>query len=406
MWWRRRREYEFVYTHRKVRRHGRRDGRAWRWTFWPFRKPKLPTPALNQVAAAEFETELKEAAEADIAGITARWHDEDEKLKREYCEAYAEYLNAEAAAQPESREAEDAAKALHDAREELFALDFPAMSPRWALFWLVLIGFGEFFVNSSVFQLLGAGRWETYLAAIAVGVAIPLAGHLLGQALRQDEKNVWDYTLIVLAPVGIFAGLYALALFRARFAEARGLEIARVLGVRLTGEEFTRSFLLLNVLLFLVAAACAYAGSHRDAPRYRKAWKKYRLAKKALKKESREARAAVKRLECAARRLQKTRVRRAKRYQKYRQNALDLKATAEWFTRLYRTENVRARPDGRPKCFDQEVPAAAIQLPDAFRDDELEDWDCSEIRREAEVTLELEQVAPLEPRGPGGSGAA
>lgn len=406
MWPRRRAEYEFVYTYRKVRRHGKRDGRPWQWTLWPFRKPKPPTPAVDQTRAAEFEIELKEAADHDIEVVAKRWHHRDEKLKAAYCEAFSEHISAKAAVEPESREAAEAARAFEHARDELFGLEFPTMNPRWAFFWLALIGFGEFFLNATVFQLLGGGRWETYLAAMALGVAIPLAGHFLGQALRQDEKRLWDYVLIGLVPVAVFAGLWALALLRARFAEAAGVEIAQVLGVELTREEFARIFLLLNVLLFFVATVCAYAGSHRDASRYRRVYKKYRIAKKGLEKELGEARAAVKRLECAERVLHKARTRRAKRYQKVRQEALDLKATAEWFSRLYRTENVRERRDGRPKCFDLEVPSAAIELPYDFRDNELRDWDCGEIVGEDRETAEPERVVARKERGSGESSAA
>ncbi len=99
---------------------------------------------------------------------------------------------------------------------------------------------------------------------------------------------------------------------------------------------------------------------------------------KDLKKESSEAKAALLRLELAEQKYQRARARRLKRYQTIRQEAIDLRATAEWFSRVYRTENLRARPDGRPKCFDLDPPAASIVLPDVFKEHEVQDWECPE----------------------------
>src|SRR5437773_2175434 len=61
------RKREFVYTHRSVRKQGLRDGRDWRWKFWPpkwpFREEKEAQPSGPQADHAQFEVALKEAAE-------------------------------------------------------------------------------------------------------------------------------------------------------------------------------------------------------------------------------------------------------------------------------------------------------------------------------------------------------
>ena len=82
------------YTHRRARKQGARDGRDWRWKFWPpappFREPKQPTPAQDQQGDSTFETVLKDAVEADMQRIATHWKVADEKLKPAYCTALAE----------------------------------------------------------------------------------------------------------------------------------------------------------------------------------------------------------------------------------------------------------------------------------------------------------------------------
>lgn len=394
-WWRRFRKTH-VYTRRKVKRRARKDGRPWRWKIWPFREADASIPPLDQRSPADFERDLKRAAEDDLATIASRWEDADEELLAEYCDAYEEYSQARREEEAESSEESDARKAYRMAKEEYFQFDPPALDRRWMMLWLIVIGVGEFFLNSTVFQVLGGGRWETYVAALAVGVAIPLFGHWTGHQLRQEHKATGDWLLLGLAPAALFAGLYGLALLRGEFAVAAGQQIQRVFGVEFSSQEFMLIFLLLNILLFFVATVCSFAASHPRAARYRKARAKFRDAKEELSRESAEAAAAADRLERARKRYQRTRSRRQSQYEKLRQEAIDQQQSFEYLSQIYRTENLRARSDGRPECFDLEIPASSVELPEALRNEELQDWDCSDLLAEAEGREEeAGEMAPV-----------
>ena len=80
-------------------------------------------------------------------------------------------------------------------------------------------------------------------------------------------------------------------------------------------------------------------------------------------------------------RMQHERNRRLKRYQRLRNNAIDAKEWADWFSSAYREANQSARPD-QPICFKSDPPSAKIALPSAFKDEELSDWKCPELPQE------------------------
>lgn len=380
-WWNVRKKYR--YTERSVKRRAEKDGRPWRWSIWPFREDDASIPPADQESPADFERDLRRSAEDDLATIASRWEEDDDDLRKEFCAAREELLQAREDEREESEEESEARKAFEMAREKFYAFDPPAVDRRWMLFWLVLIGVGEFFLNSTVFQVLGGGRWETWVAALAVGVAIPLFGHWTGHQLRQEEKETGDWLLLILSPAALFAGLYGLSLLRGEFAEAAGQQIQRVFGVEFTSQEFMLIFLLLNILLFFVATICSFAASHPQEARYRKARKLFASARKELGRESDQAEEAARRLDAARKRYQRARNRRQTRYQQRRQEAVDQRSTYAYLSQVYRTENLRAREAGRPACFDRPIPAEDVELPEVLRAEELEDWDCSEVEPRA-----------------------
>ena len=61
------------YTYRGVVNGGKKDGRNWKWKFWPFLKndkPREPNP--DQVETASFEEELFQLGENEIAPIVKK----------------------------------------------------------------------------------------------------------------------------------------------------------------------------------------------------------------------------------------------------------------------------------------------------------------------------------------------
>ena len=73
------------YTHKKVKRRGKIDGRDWKYSFWPFKTEKPQEPNPDQDQPAQFEGELLKAAENDISREAENWVKLDEKLKPAYC---------------------------------------------------------------------------------------------------------------------------------------------------------------------------------------------------------------------------------------------------------------------------------------------------------------------------------
>lgn len=364
-----------TYRHHSVKRQGKKDGRDWEWTIWPFRKEKSPRPAPDQEFASYWQN-LKEAAEHDIHNVLVpSWREEDSRLKQEYCAALAEYNQARAELERERPEAEEARKGLEKAREEFLNVDPPTLNRKWAHFWLAIIGIGELFFNSTVFQILGQGRLETYLAALAVAAGIPLAGHLVGQVLKQIRKTRTDWAMIVAVPAGVIGGLYGLSLLRAEYFEVS--QVNEILGLQLTPGEFTLMFLLLNILLLFVAILISYASSHPYPQEYQRLRKKYQSSREILEKEGGEAQSALRRYEKAEKRLHRARQGRIKHYQEYRDRLQGKIEAAEMFSHVYRSANLRARPDGAvPLCFKEDPPVSNLKMPEAFAKPRPQDWDC------------------------------
>ena len=99
----RQRRSVYVYTHRKVRKQGLRDGRDWRWKFWPprwpFREPKDPQPPVSQTTHSEFERALKDVAEEHMQSLAEEWSDLDKQMKPTYCAALVQWQKAKARAE-------------------------------------------------------------------------------------------------------------------------------------------------------------------------------------------------------------------------------------------------------------------------------------------------------------------
>lgn len=367
----------FGYSYRSVRRKGLRDGRSWRWVMWPFRARKDPIPSLDQETAG-FETEIRHAAETDMREQAQRWQTEDGVLKTEFCQALMERRQASLAFRTEAGRESSAAAAFEEIKDKYFALEAPLLSRTWMHFWLVFIGIAEFVLNASVFQVLGQSRIETYLVALGLAFVIPYLAHWLGQALRQEDKEPLDIIIILgLTPTTVLFGLFALARFRGDFFQA--MDIQRLLGLQMTSQEATYLFLLLNILLFLAAMLCSYAGSPREMARHRRLRKSYQAALRSLKKESAESRTAATKLGAAEARYQRARETRGKRYKSLREEALSIKENGEWLVAVYRSANMESRTSASvPLCFQDGAAHRVLRLPGSLTPPNVLDWDCGE----------------------------
>ncbi len=356
------------YTHTKVKRRGKIDGRDWKYSFWPFKidKPQEPNP--DQEQPAQFENELLKAAENDISKEKENWVDVDKKLKTEYCQSLQRLEHANKNYIKESEEAKVAKIDFEKAKAKYEEFTLPPLSEKWRNSWLFVIAIGEFPLNSIVFQLFGASRFDTYLMSLILCIAIPFLGHAWGEALKQDHKTGGDKGFVLGIPIVILFILGAIAFIRAKFFEA--MDTMELMGVEITPIQMTILFIIINIGIFLLAVIISYEASHSNKKQYKSVCFRYKAALKSLEKEATEATQAGQALAHAETEFQTARQTRAKTHEKYLQKANTIVDYTEWLITTYRAANMKDRKI-IPPCFKEEPKIPAIPN-DLY---EL-DWNC------------------------------
>ena len=358
------------YSHCSVTRKGKKDGRNWKYSFWPFRSEKPSVPKTDQELSPQFETELIKAAENNVSVEAEKWKNLDQGLKPRYCQAVAELKNARKGYNKESAEADLARDEYEKAKTRYEEMTMPALDAKWRNFWLFFIAVAEFPLNSLVFSILGSARIETYIISAGLCVAIPLIAHFFGQSLRQEIKDRTDIILMITMPITILAILGAIAFIRAKYFEA--MVSQDLIGVSITPTQMTVLFIIINIAIFFVAVIVSYEGSHPDKKRFSTNIKRFKEAMKRLKKEASEAEEASEILSQIEKQYQKLRQYRSKSHEKFIQQVRSIVDSAEWLVSSYRAANLRVRKD-IPPCFKDE--AAIPSIPDELLNIE---WDCTE----------------------------
>ena len=363
----------FVYTYRSVRRRGRADGRGWRWAFLFRRERQEPRPAADQQERATVESELREAAEADIRGRLAEWSKADQKLKQTYCLAVNEKRAADASVKKETAEAVAAREKLERVEADLADLGEPELSPRARNFFLILLGIVEFPINLAVFQVWGESMWMTVLMSLGLGIIIPLIAHFTGHRFRQQEQDRKDRALLWMAPFVALGLLTFIAFWRGEFMSVS--TNIQMLGVRISPVTATLLFVLLNLAFFFLALLISYQGTHPRAAEHRRLHNHAADLRRQLKKEGAEAEAAVRREELAAKELATARARRQQVFETARQEARTLAQTYEHLVTVYRNANLAPRKSAAcPPCL--RLPIEPAELPHELADDAELDWSC------------------------------
>ncbi len=106
------------YTYRSVTRRGRKDGRDWKWKFWPLKVEKHREPKSDQEIPAQYETEILQMGMSNISEIAEEWKELDKKLKPEYCKALAAYDHANQRYKKEAGEEKQASGEFDIARKK------------------------------------------------------------------------------------------------------------------------------------------------------------------------------------------------------------------------------------------------------------------------------------------------
>lgn len=362
------------YTYRGIRRVGKKDGRNWNWKFWPFIKtPKEPQPELNQTVPAEFEKEYKECGETIIRGFSSDWEETDSKLKPKFCRALKNYMHLKDQYKKESTEAIEAKAQFDEAAKKFYELQAPDLDIKWKLFWLILIGIFEFPLNGLIFSIFGVQRIETYIIAGAMCIVIPLAAHLLGKSLHQENKSVMDKLFIWLIPLVFLLMLFVIAYLRAKYFEA--MLSQNIIGISITPQMATIMFLVINIAIFTVATIVSYEGSHPHHTLYTTRRLMMKEALKILSKESEEAEEFAQQLASAQKELEETRGYREKRWRWYYEKANEEKEKVDFGIAIYRKANMEARmASAVPECF-KNASLEAVIPPNLL----TLDWNCSDI---------------------------
>lgn len=355
------------YSIRKAKRQGKKDGRNWKWKFWPFvKEPKPVVPEDNHPTICPYEKEIKEGVERDISVVCEEWENKDRGLKENYCVALREYEEAEKMLEKETREANEARARFLEASTKLRMMGRPNLSHGWMLFWLIFLGLCEFPLNGLVFSLFGVGKIETYIIAAALCAIIPWLAHMVGVRLKQAEKTKTDMITIVSILLVVLLLFIAIAIMRADYLA----ESLKEYGGGLKPSTAAMLFIIINMGIFSGAVGISYNGSHPHEDDYKNALYEYKAALKNLTKEAREAKQAARYFDIKLRQLNRAETYRKQTFMKLKMLAETKARTYEWMAQAYRTENARER--GKTiKCFNMKI--LSVDMPNTF--DHL-DWSC------------------------------
>jgi hypothetical protein len=352
---------------------GRRNGRNFRWKFWPFIKiSKEPIPTIDDTVIPQFEHELFEAAESEIIRISEKWKQTDQYLKTNYCKAVIEHKDAHESYEKEVKEAITALNTFERIKGQLEELTAPSLSAFWTLFLLICIAIAEFPLNSIAFQIFGASMIETIVMTASIMLIFPFAAHFFGKSLKQNHHKIKDIIIIIVTPLVIFGLIGAISIFRESLFET--LQTKSFLRINMAPKTAMILFVLINIAIFFVATLIAYEGAYPDHAGYRTIRKIYKTALLSHEKESTEAKKAAKRLWDANHSLEENKQKRSKVHERMYEQAKIIMNSYDWLVRCYRNANMSVRDNAIiPKCFKDRP-----QLPEIpeLLDPKKLDWDC------------------------------
>ena len=366
------------YAYRGVVGRGKKDGREWKWEFWPFLKSEKPSePKPDQEETAAFEEELLQLGESEIAPIVKKWKKIDEKLKPEYCNAKNDDARADNELERLTEEKKESFEEYKDTKEKLNKFTPPSLDKKWEFIFLVVIGISEFFINSLIFQLFGEDKLKTNLFALGIGVIIPLLAYWLGHLLKQQYKSTMDKVWLIVIPISVLGVLEVISVLRAAFFEGTG--IVETLHLNISETQFTVGFFIINIVFFIGAVVISYFASHPQGDIYKQAKKLFKIALEEFKEDEHEVKDAAEEAERTDNSLEKITHLRAKIHQKLYAEAMMIKETIEWLTKSYKAMNLRHRPD-YPPCFKKQH-----QVPEIPSELKILDWNCQENNSVEEI---------------------
>jgi hypothetical protein len=367
----------YIYSRRKVRCKGKKDGRNWYWKLWPLQKgAKESAPLTNQQEPAAYETELKNLGEAEITQLSAAWEKEDKTLMTKYCQYLAERDSLTKKSQTESTETTKAKERMLKAKDELDKFEKPSMSPATEIMLLIFFLIVEIPFNSIIFSIFGAGKTETLIMAAGTAFVISTLAFIMGLKLKIHPKSITDKIILVLIPVVAVGVLTAVSVLRAKmFGTIQQFEIIKI---NLDPNTAAIIFVAINLALFVAAMMVTYAATRPDHKKYKSQLSKFNDAKDMYRQELRKSENSEDDLAEAEEKLAEARHKREKTFALYCEMAANTADDVEWLIGVYRSANMEARIDARmPECFKK--PPPEIFIPENLKEKNIS-WDCGQVK--------------------------
>lgn len=366
-------KHKFRYTTRKVSCTGKRDGRGWKYSIWPFKSQVPVQPADTEIELAPYVREILRAADDDLTDFAVEWSDRDIKLKTEYCQKLVKLHHAARELKAEEKDFELAKREFDEAEDQFEAMKQPAFSKTAELAWILFLAFGEYFLNYLIFTTLGADDLDTHIIAGVISAAVPLSAMYFGFLLRKQNKDVFERFLAIVmavAPLIVFAGI---SVIRASMFSVAWEDMES----RPDISPYTMSiiFISLNVFIFLLGTVISYYSSHADPETYRTLKMRMMRARQRFQKEASDHEQSSVQYENARIDFEKIKHYRKETFDEIVARANDLIQIARLYVSIYQDSNIGERKSGTiPPCF--RLPIPILQLPPALRPDAL-DWNCN-----------------------------
>ncbi len=340
-----------------VRRRGKRDGRA-------------QVPAVDDKTPSPYEKQLLNRGSQHIA-----------QAMKAYAVKIREIQAAREAAIERFRLLTDRfveESRRYDARRTQLGRDVIVhhMSRNWYQLILILIGTGEFALNTQAFEIFQKPTILTWLMALAVAVGIPAVAHFCGIWIKQWPKPAWRTGVnLAVTIAGTIGCLVGINVARRAYLGLQGLSLGR------EEEALERAFLAINIFVFLSATVLSYFAHDQD--------QELEILHKRVSKLDRKLDAIDSAIHKLGGELDKLKASQAAELQ-------EIQAIVRELVNIYRGENLLARGDGRkPKVFDADPTLSEPDISDDT-DRATAKSDVDQIRKKRLVAKS--QLAQTEPR--------
>lgn len=276
------------YTTRVVENRGRRDGRSWRWSFfpfkWPFQIPVDQDPPLDNEDCSAFEGELRQGANVALGAIKEEWFKLDRELASRCMTIEDAVVRAKAEVDKEKQHAAGADYVVVAAEQSLSeaSISPPQIKASYHAILLSLLVMAEGAFNYMVFKMFGQDKLETTLMAIGLVISIPVVTEFIGYKLKQSQKTLTDKLLMTGAGISFVALLYTISYLREKFfhfqnvigkevlSESVDQILSERVGFKWHANEMMLVFYILNVTFVLAGLVLAYQSTRSTSSKYRK----------------------------------------------------------------------------------------------------------------------------------------